>query len=38
MALWSDLTTGMTLEAWVYPTAGGSEWRDVTDRAAVSAS
>ena len=23
-----DLTTGMTLEAWVYPTANGS-WRDV---------
>jgi glucose/arabinose dehydrogenase/chitodextrinase len=23
-----DLTTGMTLEAWVYPTAGGG-WRDV---------
>ena len=23
-----DLTTGMTLEAWVYPTAGGN-WRDV---------
>ena len=22
-----DLTTGMTLEAWVYPTAGGSQWR-----------
>lgn len=22
-----DLTTGMTLEAWVYPTAGGSVWR-----------
>ena len=24
-----DLTTGMTLEAWVFPTAGGSAWRDV---------
>jgi PKD repeat protein len=24
-----DLTTGMTLEAWVYPTAGESAWRDV---------
>ena len=24
-----DLTTAMTLEAWVYPTAGGSSWRDV---------
>ncbi len=24
-----DLTTGMTLEAWVYPTAGGNVWRDV---------
>jgi hypothetical protein len=25
-----DLTTGMTLEAWVYPTAGGSgSWRNV---------
>jgi hypothetical protein len=22
-----DLTTGMTLEAWLYPTAGGSSWR-----------
>ena len=24
-----DLTTAMTLEAWVLPTAGGSVWRDV---------
>ena len=24
-----DLTTGMTLEAWVYPTVGGNVWRDV---------
>jgi len=24
-----DLTTGMTLEAWVHPTAGGNVWRDV---------
>ncbi|HTO68373.1 MAG TPA: LamG-like jellyroll fold domain-containing protein [Myxococcota bacterium] len=24
-----DLTAGMTLEAWVYPTAGGAIWRDV---------
>ena len=24
-----DLTTGMTLEAWVYPTVGGNGWRDV---------
>jgi hypothetical protein len=24
-----DLTTGMTLEAWVLPTAGGAVWRDV---------
>lgn len=22
-----DLTVGMTIEAWLYPTAGGSEWR-----------
>jgi hypothetical protein len=24
-----DLTTGMTLEAWVYPTASGAAWRNV---------
>ena len=24
-----DLTSAMTLEAWVFPTAGGSVWRDV---------
>jgi hypothetical protein len=24
-----DLTTGMTIEAWVYPTAGGATWRNV---------
>jgi glucose/arabinose dehydrogenase/chitodextrinase len=24
-----DLTTAMTLEAWVFPTTGGSVWRDV---------
>ena len=24
-----DLSTGMTLEAWVYPTAALSGWRDV---------
>jgi glucose/arabinose dehydrogenase len=28
-----DLTTAMTLEAWVYPTAGGSNWRDVIYKA-----
>jgi glucose/arabinose dehydrogenase len=27
------LTTGMTLEAWVFPTALGSEWRDVVYKA-----
>jgi glucose/arabinose dehydrogenase len=28
-----DLTTAMTLEAWVYPTAGGNNWRDVVYKA-----
>jgi glucose/arabinose dehydrogenase/chitodextrinase len=28
-----DLTTAMTLEAWVYPTAGGNDWRDVVYKA-----
>jgi hypothetical protein len=26
------LTTGMTLEAWVYPTATSSQWRDVIEK------
>ena len=28
-----DLTSGMTLEAWVFPTQGGASWRDVIYKA-----